>query len=375
MSVPYVKFADKKDPEFYKELRKRVNAYFKEKNISKYGNLNMVIKSIFMLSLYFVPFVLMMTGVVNTTWMSIGMWALMGFGLAGIGLSIMHDANHGAYSKNKTINKMMGYTLGFAGGYPLNWIIQHNVLHHTFTNIEHFDEDIEKKGVMRFTPNQPHKNLFKYQILYAPVLYCILTIYWVLSKDFEQLVRYNKMELLKGQQMKFKKALFQIFTLKILYIATFIVLPLILTDLHWSVMVLGFLLMHAIAGLVLALIFQSAHVIEETNFYEADENNSVEENWAILQMHTTANFANGSRLFSWYIGGLNYQVEHHLFPTICHVHYRNISKIVKATAGEYGVPYYHHKTFFGALKSHFTLLHQLGTGSYDKKQAVMKKAA
>lgn len=375
MSVPYVKFADKKDPEFYKELRKRVNAYFKEKNISKYGNLNMVIKSIFMLSLYFVPFVLMMTGVVNTTWMSIGMWSLMGFGMAGIGLSIMHDANHGSYSKNNTINKMMGYTLGFAGGYPLNWIIQHNVLHHTFTNIEHFDEDIEKKGVMRFTPNQPHKNLFKYQILYAPVLYCILTIYWVLSKDFEQLVRYNKMELLKGQQMKFKKALFQIFTLKILYIATFIVLPLILTDLHWSVMVLGFLLMHAIAGLVLALIFQSAHVIEETNFYEADENNSVEENWAILQMHTTANFANGSRLFSWYIGGLNYQVEHHLFPTICHVHYRNISKIVKATAGEYGVPYYHHKTFFGALKSHFTLLHQLGTGSYDKKQAVMKKAA
>jgi len=375
MSVPYVKFADKKNPEFYKELRKRVNTYFKEKNISKYGNLNMVIKSAFMLSLYFVPFILMLTGFVNTTWLSIGMWALMGFGIAGIGLSIMHDANHGSYSKNNFINQMMGYTLAIAGGYPTNWIIQHNVLHHTFTNIEHFDEDIEKKGVMRFTPNQPLKKMFKYQLFYAPILYSILTIYWVLSKDFEQIVRYNKMELLAGQKLKLKGALTKIFLLKFIYIGTFVVLPIVLTDLHWSVPVLGFLLMHAIAGLVLALIFQSAHVIEETSFYEADEINSVEENWAILQMHTTANFSNGSRLFSWYIGGLNYQIEHHLFPTICHVHYRGISKIVKATAKEYDVPYHHHKTFLGVLKSHFTLLHDLGTGKYDKRQEAAKKAA
>ncbi|MCO4813763.1 MAG: fatty acid desaturase [Flavobacteriales bacterium] len=375
MSVPYIKFADKKNPEFYKELRKRVNSYFKEKNISKYGNLNMALKSAFMLALYFVPFILMMTGVVHTTWLSIGMWAIMGFGVAGIGLSIMHDANHGSYSKNNFVNKMMGYTLAFAGGYPTNWVIQHNVLHHTFTNIEHFDEDIEKKGVMRFTPNQPHKGLFKYQLFYAPVLYSILTLYWVLMKDFEQIIRYNKMELLEGQQLKLKSALAKIILLKIIYIVTFIVLPIALIELHWSVPVLGFLLMHAIAGLVLALIFQSAHVIEETSFYEADENNSVEENWAILQMHTTANFSNGSRLFSWYIGGLNYQIEHHLFPTICHVHYRSLSKIVKATAAEYNVPYYHHKTFLDALKSHFKLLNDLGTGSYDKQQETLKKVA
>lgn len=267
---------------------------------------------------------------------------------------------------------MMGYTLAFAGGYPTNWIIQHNVLHHTFTNIEHFDEDIEKKGVMRFTPNQPHKKMFKYQLFYAPILYSILTIYWVFSKDFEQIVRYNRMELLEGQQLKLKNALVKIFSLKIIYVLTFIVLPISLTELHWSVPVLGFLLMHAIAGLILALIFQSAHVIEETSFYEADENNSVEENWAILQMHTTANFSNGSSLFSWYVGGLNYQIEHHLFPTICHVHYRHISKIVKATAEEYDVPYNHHKTFLGALKSHFILLNRLGQGNEEKKLATAK---
>jgi len=127
--------------------------------------------------------------------------------------------------------------------------------------------------------------------------------------------------------------------------------------------------MHLISGLVLALIFQAAHVLEETNFYEVSSTGSVENNWAIHQLKTTANFANGSVLFSWFIGGLNYQIEHHLFPNICHVHYRKISSIVKETAKKYNVPYYQHKTFFGALKSHFTMLNELGTGKYDRKLA------
>src|SRR5690606_6814311 len=116
-----------------------------------------------------------------------------------------------------------------------------------------------------------------------------------------------------------------------------------------------------------ACIFQSAHVIEETDFYEADNEGGVENNWAIHQMRTTANFARKSTIFSWLIGGLNYQIEHHLFPNICHVHYQGISGIVKKTAHEFDVPYYQHKTFYGALKSHFTLLDQLGTGEYDRK--------
>ena len=121
--------------------------------------------------------------------------------------------------------------------------------------------------------------------------------------------------------------------------------------------------------LILALIFQPAHVIEETNFFTPAKTGSMENNWAIHQLLTTANFANGSRLFSWLIGGLNFQIEHHLFPNICHIHYKSISKIVKKTAQDYDIPYYEHKTFYGAIKSHFSLLNQLGTGSYDKKLA------
>lgn len=362
MSVGAVKFNNTDRPEFFKELRKRVNQHFKENNTDKYGNTKMKIKSFFMLALYFIPFSILLFGGIQSTGLMFALWLIMGFGVSGIGLAIMHDANHGAYSKNKRINNTMGFLLNFVGGYPANWRIQHNVLHHSFTNIDGHDEDISKQGIVRFSPNQPKKGIFKWQIFYAPILYGMLTFYWFLGKDFEQLVRYNKMDLLKGQNLTFGKALSEIIFHKIWYIGLTIVLPLIMIDLPWWQVLLGFFSMHFLSGLILALIFQTAHVIEETNFYEPDENNSVENNWAIHQLNTTANYANTSTAFSWFIGGLNYQIEHHLFPNICHVHFKDISKIVKATAEEYGLPYHHHRTFLDALKSHFSLLHQLGTG-------------
>ena len=329
----------------------------------------MVFKTIFMLALYTTPLVLVITKVVTSFGGMMSMWVIMGFGMSGIGLSIMHDANHGAYSKNSRVNAGLGWLLNYIGGYHTNWKIQHNVLHHSYTNIDGHDEDIEKKGVMRFSPNQERKWIYRFQVIYAPLFYCILTLYWFIGKDFEQLVRYRKKDLLKTQNLTFGKALFQIISFKLLYIAITLVLPIMATDFLWWEIVLGFLAMQYICGLILALIFQSAHVIQETNFYVPDHNCSVENNWAIHQMYTTSNFANKSVLFSWFIGGLNYQIEHHLFPNICHVHYRHISKIVKETAEEFGVPYLEHKTFLDALRSHFSLLHQLGTGKYDRRQA------
>ena len=363
-----VRFNNSKNPEFYNELRTRVNTYFKSNGISKHANLNMVLKTVFMLGLYFVPLVLMLTGVVTSFGSVIIMWCLMGFGMSGIGMGVMHDANHGSYSKNSRINKWLGFTVNFAGGYHTNWIIQHNVLHHTFTNIEGFDEDIEQK-VMRFSPNQKRHKFFKYQLFYAPFIYGLLTIYWVLAKDFIQLIDYNKRGLLKKQGLSFNKALTQMLVNKVFYFVVVLVLPLVLIPLVWWQVLLGFFIMHFISGLILALIFQPAHVLEETEFFVPDENTSVENSWAVHQMKTTSNFANGSIFFSWFVGGLNYQIEHHLFPLVCHVHYKDISKIVRQTAEEYSLPYNQHKTFFGALRSHFSLLHKLGTGEYDLAKA------
>ncbi len=367
MKAQTIKFNVQDRPEFYKELRDRVNQYFKEKNISKHADLNMKFKTAFMIGLHFIPFTLMLTEVFTSFWGIFSMWILMGLGMAGIGLSIMHDANHGSYSKNRFVNKSLSFLLNFVGGYHVTWSIQHNVLHHSFTNIDGHDEDIQN-GLMRFTPSQKRKGFNRFQAYYAPFLYCLMTTYWLVAKDHVQLFRYKKKDLLKTQNIKFTKALLEVTFNKIWYVVLVLGLPIYFVEsLSLGELLIGFFAMQCISGIILALIFQPAHVIEETKFFEHTENKSMEDNWAIHQMKTTSNFANGSRIFSWLIGGLNYQVEHHLFPNICHVHYRGISSIVKQTAKEFNVPYYHHRTFWTAIKSHFSMLNQLGTGSYDKK--------
>ncbi len=366
MSVPSAKFNTKDRPEFFRVLRGRVNDYFQERKISRNGNLNMKIKTVFMLTLYLTPLVLMLTGLVSSFWPVFGMFIIMGFGMSGIGLSVMHDANHGSYSDSPAVNRFMSYVLTLVGGFHTNWQIQHNVLHHSYTNVHGLDEDIDK-GVMRFCPTQERKDIFKYQAFYAPFLYGLMTIYWLIGKDFQQLSRYHKNNLLAAQGLTYNKALAYIIFNKLLYISVFIVLPIMLIDLPLWQLAIGYLSMQFISGLILALIFQPAHVVEETHFYQAEPTgSSLENNWAIHQMQTTSNFANGNKMFSWFVGGLNYQIEHHLFPNICHVHYRNLAKIVKQTAKEFDVPYHQHTTFLDALKSHFRFLHHLGTGKYDR---------
>lgn len=204
MKAAIVNFNKHDRPEFIKEVRRKVNQYFKENNISKHANLNMKIKTVFMLSLYFVPMTLMLTGIVSSFWPVFAMWILMGLGMSGIGLAIMHDAIHRSYSKNQKVNNMLGYLLNLLGGYHINWRIQHNVLHHSYTNIEGFDDDIENEYT-RFSPHQKNKAFFKYQMFYSPFLYGIMTLYWFF-KDFKTIVRYNDRHLLEPQGLTLKKS-------------------------------------------------------------------------------------------------------------------------------------------------------------------------
>ncbi|MEL7118304.1 MAG: acyl-CoA desaturase [Bacteroidota bacterium] len=356
-----IRFNKQDRPEFIRELRARVDAYFKENKLSRHSNFSMVAKTAFMLGIYFIPLALMLTGVVSSFWMVTAMWCIMGFGMAGIGLSIMHDANHGAYSRHPIVNRIMSFLINFVGGYHVTWRIQHNVLHHSYTNIHGHDEDIDL-AILRFSPEKEHKKFFRFQAFYAPFLYGTMTFYWFTGKDFEQLWRYHKEDLLKTQGLSITKAMIHLAFHKLWYVTLFLILPLLLIDLPWWQTLIGFSCMHVICSLIISFIFQTAHVIEETDFYGKPEDGSIENNWAIHQLYTTANFANGSRWFTWLIGGLNYQIEHHLFPNICHVHYAKIAKIVKQTAKEFNLPYHQHRTFFDAIRSHFVLLHALGVG-------------
>ena len=359
MEFTNIRFDRDHNVEFYKTLQKRVRGYFKENKISKYGDWRMVVKSIFMLALYLTPFILILT-FFQSTWITLLMWVVMGIGIAGVGLSIMHDANHGAYSKSKKINSFVGYVLYLAGGSDAMWRIQHNVLHHTYTNVTGMDEDIDPGKVMRFSPHEERLPMHKYQHIYAWFLYGLMTIMWITVKDFKQLYRYKKMGLTQTQSSSFNKLLAITIVSKTAYYAVFLVLPLIFSPVAWYVTVIGFFLMHYVAGVILGCIFQPAHVVPSADYPLPDDSGNIKADWAVSQLINTANFAPKSSWFSWYVGGLNFQIEHHLFPNICHVHYKKISKIVKNTAEEFNLPYHSEKTFARALKVHGKMLYKLG---------------
>lgn len=359
MRLSSVQFSKEHNIEFYKVLRSRVNAYFKINNISRYGNWKMYLKTILILLLYIVPYILILT-VAENLWFVFSMWLLAGVGTAGIGMCIMHDANHGAYSKNPIVNTVLGFLLNMVGGSDVNWRIQHNVLHHTYTNVDGMDEDIDVGGLMRFSPNQPRAKAHKYQHLYAWFLYGLMTLNWFFRKDVKQAIRYKKQGLIETQNMSFKKVMTILLISKVVYFFLIFVLPFIFAPVAWYISVIGFVMMQFTAGLFLSVVFQSAHVLPRSNYPVPDESGNIKADWAVNQLYNTANFAPNSKLLSWYVGGLNFQVEHHLFPNVCHVHYKEISKIVKATALEYNLPYYSYATFTGAIKDHIILLKRLG---------------
>jgi linoleoyl-CoA desaturase len=358
-----IKFSKAGNTDMITLLRKRVDEYFASRNISKTGNTEMVIKTISMISLYSIPYVLMVTGVFSNAWILFGMWILMGFGMAGIGLSIMHDANHGSYSKHAIVNKALGFLLNFVGGSAVNWQMQHNILHHSYTNIDGLDEDITRTKIMRFSPHQERRKAHRFQHIYAWFLYSLMTLEWVVWKDFPQLIRYHRMGLTKIQTKTFRRLLAELIISKVIYFGYIVVIPLLFMNISWWQFIIFFLSMHLLAGFILAVIFQPAHVVPSSEYPVPSEEGQIENAWAVHQLLTTSDFAPRSKVFSWLVGGLNFQVEHHLFPNICHVHYRAIAKIVAATTQELGLPYHVQSTYLRAIWNHGSMLRRLG--KYD----------
>lgn len=351
-----------RNDDFSKKLAQRVEEYLKKNNLKRFGSWRILLKVPLMFSMFLLPYFLMVLGVIENPWIMFVMTIVMGVGMAGIGLSIMHDANHGAFSRFKWVNNIMSYSMEILGGYNLNWRIQHNVLHHSFTNVHDMDEDIAPVGVLRFSPNEPRKKVHRFQVYYAWFFYGLMTLSWMTNKDFMQLYRYHKNGLLKSQNTTFGKALTTLIISKAIYYTYILVIPMLVMDIAWWQVLIGFGVMHFVCGSILAFVFQVAHVMPETEFMTKDsytvKNDDI--SWAKHQMMTTTNFENWNPLLTWYVGGLNYQIEHHLFPDISHVHYPKISKIVRETAHEYGIPYNYHHTFGGAIFQHLRLLNTLG---------------
>jgi linoleoyl-CoA desaturase len=343
------------DREFTLTLNKSVNEYFVARDGKKTGTAVLYLKTVILLvSLVLVYWLLVFRTL--PVWIAVLLCVLLGLNLAAIGFNVMHDAVHGSYSGKKWLNYLMGFSLNLMGGSMFIWIEKHNISHHSFTNIEGHDEDIDIQPWIRTNRNQPYKPMHRYQHIYWPFFYSLSYLIWVTKMDFEKYFSGK----IAGREMKKMSTgeHFIFWASKLSYVFIFVAFPVIM--LGWKALI-GYFIAAGVCGFVISIVFQLAHVVENADFPFIDESREYTgRNWSMHQVATTADFATQNKFVTWILGGLNFQIEHHLFPRISHVHYPGMSRIVKNVCRQFSIPYIEFPGFFSAVRSHIRYLKSMG---------------
>ena len=341
--------------EFYTELKRRVEAHMADNNLRARDCPQMYLKTAIILTTFVATYGLLVF-VASAWWQAVPLAILLGFATAAIGFNIMHDASHHATSSRPWVNRLMVKCVDAIGGSSYLWHWKHVVFHHTYANICDYDTDVDMGGLGRLTPHHKRLPIHSLQHWYLWFLYGVLTIKWGLLDDFTVAIRgrigQHKYPRLKGGDL----AVFLIG--KLVFFAIAFGIPLVFHPV-W-VVVLFYVIVASIVGVSLSIVFQLAHCVEEAQFPQPQTPGIMDNSWAIHQVETTVDFARRSRVAYWFLGGLNFQVEHHLFPRICHINYPSIAPVVEETCREFGVNYAAHETFGQALMSHFRWLRRMG---------------
>jgi linoleoyl-CoA desaturase len=344
------------DDGFHAELKRRVQEHLRTSGLSAHGGGAMVLKTVTILIWFAVSYALLVFAAV-TWWQGALLSLSLAFAMAGTGFAIQHDANHGAYSNRKSVNRLMGFTLDLLGASSYVWHWKHNILHHTYTNVHGADHDINIQPFARLSPDQPRRRVHRLQQFYVWGLYGFLLPKWHLLDDFQNVwqsrIDDNRIPRPRGWN------LVELIAGKVAFFGYALVVPMLFH--RWWVVAIFYGATTFFVGLILAVVFQLAHCLEGADFPRvAAGSDRVFEGWAAHQVRTTVDFARGNRVLTWYLGGLNYQVEHHLFPKISHLRYPAISGIVEEVCAQYGVPYLAHERVFGALSAHWRWLRRMG---------------
>jgi linoleoyl-CoA desaturase len=341
---------------FYDELKARVRGYLADPGRRRRAQRRMYVKTAAMIGWIAASGLLLMFAA--TTWWQAGLLAVsLGLAMAGLGFSVTHDANHGSYSRHKRLNRAMCFSLDFIGASSYVWRTRHNVVHHTYTNIAGADSDIDSMPLARFAPDQPLRTLHRFQHFYVWVLYGLLAINWHTVGDatflWQGKVAQTSLRRPRGME------LVELLLGKALFLSWTVAIPLLLHPL-WQVAV-AFGLVSFVLAFTLAVVFQLAHCMEEAEFPNGEAMaRAGRTDWARHQVETTVDFAPRSRVLTWYLGGLNFQIEHHLFPRVCHIHYPELAPIVREVCALRGVEYHVHPSLWSALASHARWLRRMG---------------
>lgn len=342
---------------FHTELKSRISEYFKEVGKSTTGNYNLFIKAVVLMVGFLAVYIHLVFFTPNLFFQIIES-VLLGGLVAAIGFNVMHDGAHGSFSKYKWLNTLASFSLNILGGNSFMWNVKHNVIHHAYTNVDGVDDDIDIQPWMRMSATQKKLRFHKYQHIYFWLLYSLLYVLWIFVLDYTKYFR-SRIGSTPLKKMKLNDHLI-FWGFKVLHFIMFVGLPIYMVGFaSWLV---SFLIFTLVAGLVFSLVFQLAHTVEHTAFPVPNEDTGrLEDEWAVHQIKTTANFATNNKLVSWLVGGLNFQIEHHLFPKISHVHYPAISKIIRQMCQEHGIHYIEYPRVRYAVASHVAFLKQMGT--------------
>jgi linoleoyl-CoA desaturase len=344
---------------FVRELRRRVDAYFEQTGRRRRDCAQMYFKTASILA-WFVGAYLLLLFFATSWWTIIPLAIVLGLAIAAIGFNIQHDGGHKAYSDRQWVNRMMALTLDLMGGSSYLWDWKHNSFHHTYPNIDGHDDDIDVGILGRLSPQQRRFKFHRLQGIYLWLLYGFLAIKWHFFDDFYNIavgrIGGHKIPRPRG------KDLMVFIGGKVVFFSIAFVIPMLLHP-WWAV--LGVYAIAAfVSGVVLSVVFQLAHCVEEAEFpvpvLGPDGGEQMQTDWAVHQVQTTVDFARRNRLLCWFLGGLNFQIEHHLFHKICHIHYPALSKVVEDTCREFGIRYAAHRSFLDAVASHYRWLVIMG---------------
>jgi linoleoyl-CoA desaturase len=345
-----------KDYVFQAELRRRVEEYFRTSGRRQRDCWQMYLKTAILVASFAVLYGLLVFGA-ETWWQGLLLATLLGLAAAGIGFNIQHDGGHQAYSSFPWVNKVMAMTLELIGGSSYLWRWKHAVFHHTYVNITGHDTDIDLGFIGRLSPYQRRLPYHRWQHYYLWPLYGLLAIKWQLVDDFRQVITSRIGNQPFPRLKRWDLAIF--IAGKAMFFTLAFGIPLMFHSVRSVLIYYGVIAL--VVGIVLSLVFQAAHCVEEAEFPQPQgEIGRIERAWAVHQAETSVNFARRNPVATWLLGGLNFQIEHHLFPRICHVNYPAISRLVEETCRDFGVKYAEHTSFWAAMASHFRWLRRMG---------------
>lgn len=350
-----LKFA-KDSAGFLTALKQRVDAYFQTTGKSKNDCWQMYLKSFIILT-WFATSYIALVFFTTSIWVALPLAVVLAVAMSAVGFSIQHDGGHHGYSKYRFVNNLAAMTLDLIGVSSYLWYWKHAIFHHTYCNVHGHDTDIDVSGLARFTPHAEHRKIQRWQHIYLWFLYGVMASRWHIFGDFRDVfvgkIGPHKYPRPKGWD------LMVFFGGKLISYAMLFAIPMFFHP--WWLVLIFYVIVTGVIGVVLSVVFQLAHCVEEADFpIPAEGTLRIEHAWAVHQVETTVDFARNSYVLCWLLGGLNFQIEHHLFPKVCHIHYPAISKIVEQTCKDFGIKYEVHPTFLAGIASHYRWLKRMG---------------